>query len=170
MAFYPNFNNYNNFNPYQQQMPQIPQAGTYQSMAQPLQTQTVIRVPSYESVKGFYVEAGKPVTFFDDNIPFCYVKTAGASPVDPPKTRIFELVERTEEDLMRGAKNDLTAAPVENSIDLSPYAKTTDLDAVSAKIDGILRDMDKMRLDIDAVQDKSTKKMVQKARKDADEE
>ena len=176
MAFFPNYNSYGY--PYQQAVPQM-QAYQNSGNTNPVQapqTQVIVRVPSYDVAKTFPAEPGKPITFFDDNIPFCYVKTGGMSPAEPPKTRIFELVERSEEYLMRGkepvqpANNGNISNVSENNMDLSLYAKSADVDALREEMNGITVLVNKMRFDIDALGDKSTKKMVQKARKDADEE
>lgn len=152
-----------------QQMPvyQQPQA---QQMPQQLQTQVVIRVPSYDAVKTVSLDDGKPLTFMDENSPFCYVKTPGTSPVDPPKVRIFEMIERDEAYLLKGAKNSDISNELQSSIDLSGYATIDDIRKIRAVIDDIQADVDKLHFDIDAVTEKSSKKMVQRARKDADEE
>ena len=169
MAFFPNYNNYTAYNPYQAQM-MNPFPNGNSSPIQP-QTQVVIRVPSYDVVKTYPVDAGKPLTFFDDNIPFVYAKTSGASPVDPPKTRIFELVERTEEYLSQyGAKNGDFSNVSEKNIDTSDFVKKPEFDEFRRSFEAIIQSVDKLRLDVDALGDKSTKKMIQKARKDADEE
>lgn len=165
-------------NPYlnipQYQQPIMPQSNVYQpgnNAAQAsLQTQIVVRVPSFDAVKSFYVEPGKPVTFFDDNAPYCYVKSGGTSPVDPPKIRIFELIERSETDAPQNAKNGDFSNVLQKDIDLSLYAKTAEIEPFIHEIEHISEEVKKLRFDIDAVSEKSSKKMVQKARKDADEE
>lgn len=158
-----------NIQPAQQQIPgyQQPQA---QQMPQQLQTQVVIRVPSYDAVKAFSLDDGKPLTFMDENSPFCYVKTPGTSPVDPPKVRIFEMIERDEAYLSKGTKNSDISEEQQRGIDLSGYATVDDIRKIRAVIDDIQADVDKLHFDIDAVTEKSSKKMVQRARKDADEE
>ena len=157
-----------NFSAYPQYQPPVqPQNVT----SAPLQTQMVVRVPSFETVKSFSVEFGKPpVTFFDDNAPYCYVKTAGTSPVDPPKTRIFELIERTEEYITQSAKNSDFPNVSEKTIDNTAYVKTAEFDAFRQEFEEIIKSVDKLRFDVDAMSEKSSKRMVQKARKDADEE
>lgn len=168
MAFFPNYNNYTAYNPYQPQMMNPFQNGNSSPM-QP-QTQVVIRVPSYDVVKTYPVEAGKPLTFFDDNTPFCYVKTGSASPAETPKIRIFELVERTEEELTQIAKNGDFSNVSEKSIDTSDFVKKLEFDEFRQSFEAIIKSVDKLRFDVDALGDKSTKKLVQKARKDADDE
>ena len=130
----------------------------------------VVRVPSYDVAKTFPAEPGKPITFFDDNIPFCYVKTGGMSPAEPPKTRIFELVERSEEYLTRGAQNGDISAPKQSNIDLSKYATSDDIETLRGECEALKQAIERLRFDVDALSEKSTKKIVQKARKDADDE
>ena len=165
--YYPAFNNYTAYQPPVNNF----QSGNSSPMAQQLQTQVVVRVPSYDTVRSFSVEFGKPpVTFFDDNAPYCYVKTAGTSPVDPPKTRIFELIERTEEYITQSAKNNDFSNVSEKGIDISECVQKSEFDDFRREFSEIVKSVDKLRFDVDALGEKSTKKMVQKARKDADEE
>lgn len=139
-----------------------------QNTPQQLQQQIVFCVPSLDVAKSAFVEAGKSVTFLDNNAPYCYVKTAGASPIDPANMRYFELVERSEDYVLsRGAKSENKS---EESVDLSEYVKIKDFNAFREQFETIVQSVDKIRFDVDALGDKSTKKMVQKARKDADEE
>ena len=158
-----------NFNTYPQYQP-VQQPNVQNVAPTPLQTQVVVRVPSYEAVKTFYVEAGKPVTFFDDNSPFCYVKTAGTSPVDPPKIRIFELIERSETDTQNSAKNSDFSNVSEKSIDIAECVQKREFDELRQEFEQIIKSVDKLRFDVDAMSEKSSKRMVQKARKDADDE
>lgn len=164
--YYPAFNNYTAYQPPVNNF----QNGNASPMPQQLQTQMIVRVPNFEAVKTFYVEAGKPVTFFDDNAPYCYVKSGGTSPVDPPKIRIFELIERSETDTPQNAKNGDFSNVLQKDIDLSLYAKTAEIEPFIHEIEHISEEVKKLRFDIDAVSEKSSKKMVQKARKDADDE
>lgn len=169
---YPYYNGFTGYG-YQPQIPQVPQVpqvpqGAFQQTAP--QTQTVYLVPSYDTVKNFYVEPGKPETFFDSGKPYCYVKSPGASPVDPPKTRIFELVERSEEYLTRGAQSGDISASKQSNIDLSKYATSDDIEALRGECEALKQAIERLRFDVDALSEKSTKKLVQKARKDADDE
>ena len=161
---YPYYPAYNNYTAYQ------PSVNTFQNGNTQLQTQMIVRVPNYDAVKTFYVEPGKPVTFFDDNAPFCYVKSGGTSPVDPPKIRIFELIERSETDTQNSNKNSDFSNVMQKDIDMSLYAKTAEIEPYIQQIERLTEEVQKMRFDIDAVSEKSSKKMVQKARKDADDE
>lgn len=163
---YPYYNGFTGYG-YQSQVPQASQVGAFQP---PPQTQTVYLVPSYDTVKSFFAEPGKPATFFDSGKPYCYVKSPGASPVDPPKTRIFELVERSEEYLTRGAQNGDISAHKQSDIDLSKYATSDDIEALRGECEALKQAIERLRFDVDTLSEKSTKKIVQKARKDADQE
>jgi hypothetical protein len=130
-----------------------------------------IRVQSEEEARRYPVAPGGSVTFIDDNSPHCYVKTVDLSPMSAPVFKRFRLVEEEEPQAQRhGAKNSDISGASQNGIDLSPYAKNDDIAKIRAVIDAMQADIDKLRFDIDAVTEKSSKKMVQRARKDADEE
>lgn len=151
------------YNPYQ-----------YPTQYQPMQPQTAsvgfVRVQSEDEARRYPVTVGS-VTFIDDNSPHCYVKTAPASPMDAPIFKRFKLVEEPETPMQpQSAKNGDFSDISQKGIDLSAYAKNDDMREIRAVIDEMRADMDKLRFDIDAVTEKSSKKMVQRARKDADEE
>lgn len=167
---------YNPFG-YQQPMqiqPQQQQLPGYQN-AQPQQTAPAqggfIRVQSEDEARRYPVAPGGSVTFIDDNSPHCYVKTVDLSPMSSPVFKRFRLVEEPEQEAAQNsAKNsDISEEPAKG-IDLSGYATIDDTREIRAVISEIQKDMDKLRFDIDAVTEKSSKKMVQRARKDADEE
>lgn len=169
------------YNPYayQQGYPQNIQP-TQQQIAgyqQPQAQQTApaqggfIRVQSEDEARRYPVAPGGSVTFIDDNSPHCYVKTVDLSPMSAPVFKRFRLVEEEEPQAQpQSAKNSDISNEPQNSIDLSPYAKNDDIAKIRAVIDAMQADIDKLRFDIDAVTEKSSKKMVQRARKDAEEE
>lgn len=136
---YPYYQPYNNYLAYQQPVNAFQNGNSSQSQ---LQTQMVVRVPSFEAVKTFYAEPGKTVTFFNDNAPYCYVKSGGASPVDPPKIRIFELVERTGAETLKNG--DLSDAKQEN-IDISLYAKKSEIEPFLCEIERISKEVEKLK-------------------------
>lgn len=157
-----------NIQPAQQQIP------GYQP-PQPQQTAPAqggfIRVQSEDEARRYPVAPGGSVTFIDDNSPHCYVKTVDLSPMSAPIFKRFRLVEEEEpQGQPQSAKNSNISNELQNSIDLSGYAKNDDIAKIKAVIDAMQADIDKLRFDIDAVTEKSSKKMVQRARKDADEE
>ena len=174
MAGYPYYNNFAGYNPYpinnfqngnSSPIPQTMQSGYFQNGNS--QTNGFVRVQSEDEARRYPVTIGS-ITFIDDNAPFCYVKTAPISPMDAPTFKRYRLVEENEP--QNSAKNDDTSAGTSNSIDLSNYVEKPVFDALRAQFDDVLQTIDKLRFDVDALGEKSTKKMVQKARKDADEE
>lgn len=172
MAGYPYYNNFAGYSPYPMNnfqngnsSPQTIQGGYFQNGNS--QTSGFVRVQSEDEARRYPVTIGS-ITFINDNAPFCYVKTAPISPMDAPTFKRYRLVEENEP--QNSVKNDDIGAATSNSIDLSNYVEKSAFDALRAQFDDVLRTIDKLRFDIDAVQEKSTKKMVQKARKDADEE
>lgn len=177
---YPYFNSYQQMNfPQYQQMPQMngyqngsgSQMPQMQQIQQPAPVQTgFVRVQSEDEAKRYTVLPGVSVTFIDDNAPYCYVKSVPLSQLEPPTFKRYRLVEEEEAAPPQSAKNGDMSNVSNSGIDLSIYAKNADIDVIRGQIDDITALIEKMRFDIDALGDKSTKKMVQKARKDADEE
>lgn len=157
---------------YQQPMSQLSQPNTFQngtsSQLQAPIPAGFVRVQSEDEARRYPVAPGSSVTFIDDNSPHCYVKSASLSQLDPPVFKRFRLVEENEP--IQSAKNDNMSNETGTEIDLSPYAKIADVDALKNKISDISAAVERLRFDVEAFQDKSTRKMVQKARKDADEE
>jgi len=158
---YPYFNNYGNYGMYQ------PQSGYFQNGNSSQINSGFVRVQSEDEAKRYPVAAGGSVTFIDDNAPFCYVKTAPISPMDAPLFKRYRLVEEPD---AQAIKNSDYSNVSKESIDTSDYVKRAEFDALCARYDDIKIITDKLRFDIDAVQEKSSKKMVQKARKDAEED
>lgn len=152
------------------QMPQIQNGG-------------LIPVKSIAEVNAWQIAPGNSLTFFVEgnanNPAFIAVKTKGFSQLESPTTELFDLVKReNKQELSATAQNDDISNVSARDIDLSNYATIADFDALRAKYEGITHNVDKlaeivekMQFDIDAISDKkSTKKMVQSARKDADAE
>lgn len=66
----------------QQQQQQTPQAfnGGY------------VTVRSEEEARNYPVAMGASVTFFNETQPFCYKKSAGTSPLDPPTFEVYKIL------------------------------------------------------------------------------
>ena len=192
---YPYFNSYQqmNYPQFQQSMPQMPM-NSFQNannppvpniqqvspqQAMPMQVQGgFVRVQSEDEARRYSVAPGNSITFIDENAPYCYTKSVDFSQLDRPIFKKFRLVEENEASVpSQNAKNsDLNAMTIPD-MDLSSYAKNSDLDVLRAKINGIMDELDdmntaveKMKIDIDFISDKKPKKMIQNARKDAEEE
>ena len=174
---YPYFNGYQPTYPTYQ--PQIPQNNYFQngnsSQVPQMQASPVqggfLRVQSEEEARRYPVTAGTSVTFIDDTCPRCYVKAVPISPMDTPTFKRYRLVEEDEAGTApQTAKSGENSAIPQSNIDLSLYVEKADFDALRQEFDEIIKSVDKLRFDVDAMSEKSTKKMVQKARKDAEEE
>lgn len=155
---YPYFNAYSGYNAFQQMPMNYPNAQQVSGPVQQAASNGFVRVQNEEEARRYPVAPGGSVTFIDDNSPHCYVKTVDLSPMSAPVFKRFRLV---EEETPTTAQNSDISNVSEKGIDLSAYAKIDDIRALRA-------DIDKLRFDVDALGEKSTKKMVQAARKDAD--
>lgn len=174
LNYFPGYGGYNQFQPQMGAFPngnmQMPQSQQNISPVQPVQQNGgFIRVQSEDEARRYPVAPGGSITFIDDNSPHCYVKTVGLSPVDAPIFKRFRLVEEAETPSQSAGNGDISNEQ-QKDIDLSIYAKNDDIRELREECDGLRRAIDKLKFDIDALADKSTKKMVQRARKDADEE
>lgn len=87
--YYPSYgyNPYSYTQNFQQQQAQQPQP--------PQQQQTLnggyVTVRSEEEARTYPVAPGASVTFFNETEPFCYKKSAGTSPLDPPTFEIYQI-------------------------------------------------------------------------------
>ena len=155
---YPYFNAYSGYNAFQQMPMNYPNTQQVSGPVQQAASNGFVRVQNEEEARRYPVAPGGSVTFIDDNSPHCYVKTVDLSPMSAPVFKRFRLVE--EETPTTAQNGDISNVP-EKGIDLSAYAKIDDIRALRA-------DIDRLRFDVDALGEKSTKKMVQAARKDAE--
>lgn len=77
-----------NYNPYfQQSAYQQPVAQT------PVQNSSFIHVQNESQAREWRVAPGNSVIFLDDNLPYCYTKSAGLSELEPPIFKKFRLEE-----------------------------------------------------------------------------
>lgn len=111
----------------QQAMQQGQQAG--QQAVQP-QAGGFVRVQNENAARMYPVAPGSSVTFIDDNAPYCYVKTMGASQLETPTFVRYRLVR--EED------------PPAQPVAAPAYATQADIDALR-------NDMTLLKAQIDAV-------------------
>lgn len=111
----------------QQAMQQGQQAG--QQAVQP-QAGGFVRVQNENAARMYPVAPGSSVTFIDDNAPYCYVKTMGASQLETPTFVRYRLVR--EED------------PPAQPVAVPAYATRADIDALR-------NDMTLLKAQIDAV-------------------
>lgn len=79
---------------YQQQQAALQQQ-YQQQMQQQQQPQALnggyVTVRSEEEARSYPVAPGASVTFFNETEPYCYKKSAGTSPLDPPTFEIYQI-------------------------------------------------------------------------------
>lgn len=167
---------------YQQGAPAPMPVQQQQTTSQTPQIQSggLVPVKSYAEVDSWQIAPGNSMTFYLEgngtSLPIIFVKKKGFSQFDPTTLDVYDLVKR--KNAPQNAQSDDTSNVPTKDIDLSNYATIADFDALRAKYESITHNVDKlaeliekMQFDIDAMSDKkSTKKMVQNARKDADAE
>lgn len=147
MAYYPGY--------YQQQYPVYPQGytQTQQQIQQPIQQPVqqaqpqiqnggFISVRSEAEARSYNVAPGNSVTFKDENAPYIYTKTMGFSQLDRP---IFEKYRLEKEETAQVAYEAQTATENTRSNDLSEYVKRAEFEAVTAKIEGVLDEIDDLK-------------------------
>lgn len=154
-----------------------PQGQAVQQPPMQIQNGGFVGVRSINEAFTYPVAPGNAVTFRDETAPYIYEKTQGFSQLERPVFKKFRLVEETADAPQVVPGGDIS--PVQTPpVDLSSYVKTADFEAFAAKYNGIpaafeqlSQLVNKLQFDVDAISDKkSTKKIVQAARKDAEEE
>lgn len=119
------FNNYGGYMP-QYQNWQQPQMSTLEYRPQQVYPQNQQNMGSFaycmgiEGAKAFPIAPNQAVFLMDSNDPVAYIKSADMS--GKQTLRIFDMVERTEE-----------AKPEEPKIDMSEYAKISDIEDMIAE-------------------------------------
>ena len=109
---------YNSYFPYYQ-YPQIQQ-----------QQVGFVRVQNENEARLYPVPAGQSITFIDENLPYCYVKSVDMSQLDRPKFERYKLVKEETVNSMPEAEK----AP--------EYALKCDVDALTAKIEELRTEID----------------------------
>lgn len=132
-GFYPN-NSYSPYTPFQ---------SGYNGQSSPMQAQQIqppasnvggfIPVQNENEARMYPIAPGTSATFIDENAPYCYTKTLGASQLDRPTFKRFRLVE--EIDGTQNAVQGSQSAVKNEGIDLDAYALKADMDALAARID-----------------------------------
>ncbi len=159
-----------------QPMPQnIPQQPTPQ-----IQSGGFVSVKSFAEVDAWQIAPGNSMTFYLEgngtSLPVIFVKKKGFSQFDPTTLDVYDLVKR--ENAPQNAQNSDSSNVPQKNIDLSGYVKTADFDAFTAKysdisgmVNRLAETVNRLQFDVDSISEKkSTKKLVQSARKDADAE
>ena len=73
-------------------MQQAQQLQQLQQMQQQALNGGYVTVRSEEEARAYPVAQGASVTFFNETEPFCYKKSAGTSPLDPPTFEIYKIL------------------------------------------------------------------------------
>lgn len=122
---------------YQQQQAALQQQ-YQQQMQQQQQPQTLsggyVTVRSEEEARSYPVAPGASVTFFNETQPFCYKKSAGTSPLDPPTFEIYQITK------------------VENVSNINPIKDTPG--QKNEQIDGILCEIEVLHKQVSELQEK----------------
>lgn len=90
--------------------------------AQAPQIGSFVRVQNEAQAHNYPVAYGASITFIDENAPYCYVKTMGASQLEPPRFEKYKLVKE---------ENAPVDAPKDNVQESTSYATKADCDALS---------------------------------------
>lgn len=107
-----------------------------------------IPVQNENEARMYPIAPGTSATFIDENSPYCYTKTLGASQLDRPTFKKFRLVEETEtpQDVPQGTQSGVS----NGGIDLSAYATKADMDALAARMSALERIVSKYEQSSDA--------------------
>lgn len=171
---YPGTNNFQSGSgqPIPQNIPQQP--------APQIQSGGLVPVKSFAEVDAWQIAPGNSMTFYLEgngtSLPVIFVKKKGFSQFDPTTLDVYDLVKR--ENAPQNAQSGDSSNVPQKDIDLSAYVKTADFDAftskysnISAIVEQLAKTVNRLQFDVDAISEKkSTKKLVQSARKDADDE
>lgn len=171
---YPGANNFQSGNnqPIQQNIPQQP--------TPQIQNGGFVPVKNFAEVDAWQIAPGNSMTFYLEgngtNLPVIFVKKKGFSQFDPTTLDVYDLVKR--ENAPQNAQSGDSSNVPQKDIDLSAYVKIADFDTFAAKykdipamVEQLAQAVNRLQFDVDAMgEKKSTKKMVQNARKDADDE
>lgn len=154
-----------NYQPYQYQQPGFPNPGQPTMQAQnnqpPVSTMGgFIPVQNENEARMYPIAPGTSATFIDENSPYCYTKTLGASQLDRPTFKKFKLVEET--DTPRDAPQGSQTALQNQGIDLSAYALKADLNVLNGVLEAL-------QGKVDSLMQSQPKKTASKAKKEDEE-
>lgn len=128
--------------------------GNQQMPASTMQAQNPAQMGNFSQQSGFIpvqnenearmypLAPGTSATFIDENAPYCYTKTLGASQLDRPTFKRFRLVEEIDnaQETPQGSQSRVS----NQGIDLSQYALRADLDAFSERLEALQTQLDSM--------------------------
>lgn len=121
-------------NPYMQNFQQQPQMQQQQPQPQQQPQQLnggYVTVRSEEEARNYPVAPGASVTFFNETQPFCYKKSAGTSPLDPPTFEIYQITK--VESVKKDEPTNITPKTEKSQIE----AILSDLEALEKRVSEI---------------------------------
>lgn len=144
---YPNYYYPVGYQPYmpntQQQIQQ--QFQQMQAQNQP-QTTGFIRVPSEDVARNWNVMPGASATFINENAPYCYTKTVGASQLEGYQFKKYRLVEEDDAPQPRQAPVGNANSGVCTDMDKSDYALKSELNALQGHVNKLEQAVHKLEL------------------------
>lgn len=119
-----------------------------------------IPVQNENEARMYPIAPGTSATFIDENSPYCYTKTLGASQLDRPTFKKFKLVEETDtpQDAPQGSQTALQ----NQGIDLSAYALKADLNVLNGVLEAL-------QSKVDSLMQSQPKRSASKAKKEDEE-
>jgi len=136
---YPNYYYPVGYQPYQMFPSQM--SGTNQP-----QTTGFIRVPSEDVARNWNVMPGASATFINENAPYCYTKTVGASQLEGYQFKKYRLVEEDDAPQPRQAPVSNANSGVGTDMDKSDYALRSELNALQGHVDKLEQAVHKLEL------------------------
>lgn len=118
----------------------------YQPYQMQPQTTGFIRVPSEEVARNWNVMPGASATFINENAPYCYTKTVGASQLDGYQFKKYRLVEEDDAPQLREAPVSNANSGVGPDTAKQDYALKSDLDALQGHVHKLEQAVHKLEL------------------------
>lgn len=142
----------------QNQQPIRPMQQPAQQQPQSAQSGGFVSVRSRQEAKDWNVLPGQSITFIDENAPYCYTKSMGYSQLERPQFAAYRLVKEEETQPIQQAPQATQQAaqaaqdaPRNADVKLPDYALKSDVDALTAAIDGIRDSLVTMRDKIEKI-------------------
>lgn len=128
-----------NYNPYfQQSAYQQPVTQT------PVQNSSFIHVQNESQAREWRVAPGNSVIFLDDNLPYCYTKSAGLSELEPPIFKKFRL----EEENINTPQQLQQSIEKKSNIDLSEYMLKSDFEIFKTEFETLKTDFENLKKEL----------------------
>lgn len=102
------------------------------------QGSTIIHVQSEAQAREWSVAPNSSTMFIDDNAPYCYTKSMGASQFEPPIFKRFRIIEDTPS---QSAQNVQEASSTTEQVSLSDYLTKAEFEPFKAIIERIKKEL-----------------------------